>query len=134
MALARVSCSEPKAYVSQMETATVYEIDRVRRVVLRALRTGGNWTKVVQRIPVRIKVEQTPGQPQQLRAGMTVNVSVDTGRPRGLPRVVGGRGSALGRSLRVSATGSQMAHCSMSQLPSGSRRKAISPPGDRTMS
>jgi membrane fusion protein (multidrug efflux system) len=48
----------------------------------------GNWVKVVQRIPVRIKVEQTPGQPQQLRAGMTVNVSVDTGRPRGLPRVV----------------------------------------------
>jgi membrane fusion protein (multidrug efflux system) len=48
----------------------------------------GNWVKVVQRVPVRIKVEQTPGQPQQLRAGMTVNVSVDTGRPRGLPRVV----------------------------------------------
>ncbi len=48
----------------------------------------GNWVKVVQRIPVRIKVEQTSGQPQQLRAGMTVTVSVDTGRPRGLPRVV----------------------------------------------
>jgi membrane fusion protein (multidrug efflux system) len=48
----------------------------------------GNWVKVVQRVPVRIKVEQTPGQPQQLRAGMTVNVLVDTGRPRGLPRVV----------------------------------------------
>ena len=48
----------------------------------------GNWVKVVQRIPVRIKVEQTSGQSQQLRAGMTVTVSVDTGRPRGLPRVV----------------------------------------------
>ncbi|HVY06230.1 MAG TPA: HlyD family secretion protein [Burkholderiales bacterium] len=48
----------------------------------------GNWVKVVQRVPVRIKVEQPPGQPQQLRAGMTVTVSVDTGRPRGLPRVV----------------------------------------------
>jgi membrane fusion protein (multidrug efflux system) len=47
----------------------------------------GNWVKVVQRIPVRIKVEQPPGNPQ-LRAGMTVTVSVDTGRPRGLPRVV----------------------------------------------
>src|SRR5258708_31949351 len=48
----------------------------------------GNWVKVVQRVPVRIRVEQTPGQPQQLRAGMTVNVIVDTGRPRGLPRTV----------------------------------------------
>ena len=47
----------------------------------------GNWVKVVQRIPVRIRVEQPPGNPQ-LRAGMTVTVSVDTGRPRGLPRVV----------------------------------------------
>ena len=47
----------------------------------------GNWVKVVQRIPVRIKVAQPPGHPQ-LRAGMTVTVTVDTGRPRGLPRVV----------------------------------------------
>jgi len=48
----------------------------------------GNWVKVVQRVPVRIKVEQKPGGAQQLRAGMTVTVSVDTGRPRGLPRMV----------------------------------------------
>ena len=47
----------------------------------------GNWVKVVQRVPVRIKVEQPPGQPQ-LRAGMTVTVAVDIGRPRGLPRMV----------------------------------------------
>ncbi len=47
----------------------------------------GNWVKVVQRVPVRIKVEQPAGQPQ-LRAGMTVSVAVDTGRPRGLPRSV----------------------------------------------
>ena len=47
----------------------------------------GNWVKVVQRVPVRIKVEQSPGMPQ-LRAGMTVAVTVDTGRPRGLPRAV----------------------------------------------
>jgi len=41
----------------------------------------------VQRLPVQIEVEQAPGQ-QQLRAGMTVTVSVDTGRERGLPRPV----------------------------------------------
>ena len=41
----------------------------------------GNWVKVVQRIPVRIRVDQPAGQPP-LRAGMTVSVSVDTGRER----------------------------------------------------
>jgi membrane fusion protein (multidrug efflux system) len=47
----------------------------------------GNWVKVVQRLPVQLEVEQLPGQ-QQLRAGMTVTVTVDTGRERGLPRPV----------------------------------------------
>jgi len=47
----------------------------------------GNWVKVVQRLPVQLEVEQAPGQ-QQLRAGMTVTVTVDTGRERGLPRPV----------------------------------------------
>ena len=44
----------------------------------------GNWVKVVQRIPVLIQVEAAPAQ-APLRAGMTVTVSVDTGRERGLP-------------------------------------------------
>ena len=44
----------------------------------------GNWVKVVQRVPVHLAIEQTPGQPP-LRAGMTVTVTVDTGRSRGLP-------------------------------------------------
>jgi len=47
----------------------------------------GNWVKVVQRVPVRIQVDQPPGH-SVLRAGMTVTVSVDTGRERGLPRFV----------------------------------------------
>jgi membrane fusion protein (multidrug efflux system) len=47
----------------------------------------GNWVKVVQRIPVRIEVEQPAGHPQ-LRAGMTVTVGVDTGHANGLPRTV----------------------------------------------
>ena len=42
----------------------------------------GNWVKVVQRIPVRIAIEET-GERPPLRAGMTVAVSVDTGRERG---------------------------------------------------
>jgi membrane fusion protein (multidrug efflux system) len=44
----------------------------------------GNWVKVVQRVPVLIQLEERDGRPP-LRAGMTVTVSVDTGRERGLP-------------------------------------------------
>lgn len=42
---------------------------------------SGNWVKVVQRIPVRIKVEQQAGDPP-LRAGMSTVVSIDTGKRR----------------------------------------------------
>lgn len=43
--------------------------------------TSGNWVKVVQRIPVRIKIDQKPGDPQ-LRAGMSAIISIDTGERR----------------------------------------------------
>ncbi|MCC6611071.1 MAG: HlyD family secretion protein [Burkholderiales bacterium] len=46
----------------------------------------GNWVKVVQRIPVRIALAEDPGAPQ-LRAGMSVEAEIDTGRHRGLPWV-----------------------------------------------
>ena len=36
-----------RAYVSQMETATVWEIDRTTRKVLRTMATQGRWTKVM---------------------------------------------------------------------------------------
>jgi len=42
---------------------------------------NGNWVKVVQRVPVRIVFD--PGQDLSLlRAGMSVNVDIDTGRRR----------------------------------------------------
>ncbi|MBS0235274.1 MAG: HlyD family secretion protein [Proteobacteria bacterium] len=52
--------------------------------LLPAENTSGNWVKVVQRIPMRIRVNNQPGKPQ-LRVGMSVEVSVDTKHPRGLP-------------------------------------------------
>jgi len=51
--------------------------------VLPAQNTSGNWVKVVQRIPVRIKVERKPGDPE-LRAGMSVEAEIDTGHSRTL--------------------------------------------------
>lgn len=49
--------------------------------VLPAQNTSGNWVKVVQRIPVRIKIEHKAGGPE-LRAGMSVVAEIDTGHRR----------------------------------------------------
>jgi membrane fusion protein (multidrug efflux system) len=49
--------------------------------VLPAQNTSGNWVKVVQRIPVRIKVSRQDGDPE-LRAGMSVIADIDTGHTR----------------------------------------------------
>jgi YVTN family beta-propeller protein len=40
-----------RAYVSQMQTASVYEIDAVAKRVIRVLKTGGNWTKILELSP-----------------------------------------------------------------------------------
>ena len=56
--------------------------------LLPAQNTSGNWVKVVQRVPMRVRVDTSDrGQPQ-LRAGMSVEVDVDTGHARGLPHVL----------------------------------------------
>lgn len=52
--------------------------------LLPAQNTSGNWVKVVQRIPMRVTIDDTAGKPP-LRAGMSTLVAVDTGRARGLP-------------------------------------------------
>jgi membrane fusion protein (multidrug efflux system) len=57
--------------------------------LLPAENSSGNWVKVVQRIPLRIRVDTAPGKPP-LRVGMSAQVSVDTGHPRGLPTFLTG--------------------------------------------
>ncbi len=52
--------------------------------LLPAENSSGNWVKVVQRIPMRVRVEKVPDNPP-LRVGMSVGLSIDTGRPRGFP-------------------------------------------------
>jgi len=49
----------------------------------------GNWIKVVQRVPVLFAIEPAAADRPALRAGMTVSVSIDTGRSRGLPDLRG---------------------------------------------
>ena len=53
--------------------------------LLPAQNTSGNWVKVVQRIPMRVRVGTSDNNRPPLRAGMSVEVNVDTGHRRGLP-------------------------------------------------
>jgi membrane fusion protein (multidrug efflux system) len=53
--------------------------------LLPAQNTSGNWVKVVQRIPMRVRVDTSNEKLPPLRAGMSVEVDVDTGHARGLP-------------------------------------------------
>jgi len=49
---------------------------------------SGNWVKVVQRLPVKLRLTERPGEPP-LRAGMTAYVSIDTRRARSLSNIFG---------------------------------------------
>jgi membrane fusion protein (multidrug efflux system) len=53
--------------------------------LLPAENTSGNWVKVVQRIPLRVRMDLADKRTPPLRAGMSVEVSVYTGQKRGLP-------------------------------------------------
>ncbi len=56
--------------------------------LLPAQNTSGNWVKVVQRVPMRLRVDTSDPKLPPLRAGMSVEADVDTGHARGLPHFV----------------------------------------------
>ncbi len=51
--------------------------------LLPAQNTSGNWVKVVQRVPMRVRVDISDKTKPPLRAGMSVEADVDTGHARG---------------------------------------------------
>jgi membrane fusion protein (multidrug efflux system) len=53
--------------------------------LLPAQNTSGNWVKVVQRVPMRVRLDATDKKLPPLRAGMSVEVDVETGHARGFP-------------------------------------------------
>jgi membrane fusion protein, multidrug efflux system len=63
--------------------------------ILPAQNASGNWVKVVQRVPVRIRLADGQDLPP-LRAGMSATVEADTGHARGLPKVAEATLAALG--------------------------------------
>jgi membrane fusion protein, multidrug efflux system len=58
--------------------------------LLPAQNTSGNWVKVVQRIPMRVRLDTSDKTLPPLRAGMSAEVSVDTGKARGWPQFITG--------------------------------------------
>jgi len=64
--------------------------------VLPPQNASGNWVKVVQRLPVKLRLIERPGEPQ-LRAGMTAYVSIDTKRSRSLARIFGSGDAAAAK-------------------------------------
>jgi membrane fusion protein (multidrug efflux system) len=68
--------------------------------LLPAQNTSGNWVKVVQRVPMRVRVDTSDKTLPPLRAGMSVEVDVNTGHARGLPHFLTG---LFGRGQRRGA-------------------------------
>jgi membrane fusion protein (multidrug efflux system) len=64
--------------------------------VLPPQNASGNWVKVVQRLPVKLRLAERPGEPA-LRAGMTAYVSIDTRRSRSLARIFGSGDAAAAK-------------------------------------
>ena len=78
---------EWRAQISAIAPATGAEF-----ALLPPQNATGNWIKVVQRVPVLLAIESSAADRPALRAGMTVSVSIDTGRSRGLPDLRGAFG------------------------------------------
>lgn len=68
-----------EALVESVSPATGAEF-----AILPPQNASGNWVKVVQRLPVKLRLLAHVDEPP-LRAGMTATVSIDTGRKRSLP-------------------------------------------------
>ncbi len=58
--------------------------------LLPAQNTSGNWVKVVQRVPMRVRIDTSDKNLPPLRAGLSVIVDVDTGHARGFPHFLTG--------------------------------------------
>jgi membrane fusion protein (multidrug efflux system) len=67
-----------EALVESVSPATGAEF-----AILPPQNASGNWVKVVQRLPVKLRLLAHAGEPP-LRAGMTATVTIDTGRQRSL--------------------------------------------------
>jgi membrane fusion protein (multidrug efflux system) len=82
----------------QAEVQSISPATGAEFAILPPQNASGNWVKVVQRLPVRLRLVPQPGEPP-LRAGMTASVRVDTKRQRTISQLFGG-GPALATGER----------------------------------
>jgi len=75
--------------VWQAEVESISPATGAEFALLPPQNASGNWVKVVQRLPVRLRLLPQPEEPA-LRAGMTASVRVDTKRERSLGQLFGG--------------------------------------------
>lgn len=74
------------SYPGQVWTGTVESVAPASGSafsVLPAQNTSGNWVKVVQRVPLRVRLDRKADGPE-LRAGTSVVIDIDTGHTRSL--------------------------------------------------
>jgi membrane fusion protein, multidrug efflux system len=64
----------------QARVASISPASGAEFSVLPAQNATGNWVKIVQRIPVRLAIEESSHDNMILRAGMSANVEIDTGK------------------------------------------------------
>lgn len=87
-----------EALVESVSPATGAEF-----AILPPQNASGNWVKVVQRLPVKLRLLPYAGEPP-LRAGMTAAVRIDTERERSVAgvfaQVFGGRTASAGETQR----------------------------------
>jgi membrane fusion protein (multidrug efflux system) len=76
--------TEWRGTVESTSPAAAQEFSR-----LPAQNTSGNWVKVVQPIPMRVRVETNDESLPPLSAGMIVKFAIDTGHARGIPHIFG---------------------------------------------
>jgi membrane fusion protein (multidrug efflux system) len=81
-----------KAHVASISPASGAQFS-----LLPAQNATGNWVKIVQRIPVRLVIDEADPDGRILRAGMSANVEIDTGAENSLL----GRWTQGGASTRV---------------------------------
>lgn len=76
-------------YTWEAEVKSISPATGAEFSILPPQNASGNWVKVVQRLPVRLRLKAT-GDAPPLRAGMTATATIDTGRQRSLADLFGG--------------------------------------------
>lgn len=77
----------------EAEVDTISPATGAEFAILPPQNATGNWVKVVQRLPVKLRLKPRLGEPP-LRAGMTATVRIDTERERRIGQLFGSRATA----------------------------------------